>query len=54
LVASVHRRYFDETGKLVDTHGAYLDAVRKRGELRTAELVVGMVRRSRSVFGEFE
>ena len=29
LITSVHRRYFDESGKLKDTHGAYLDAVRQ-------------------------
>lgn len=29
LITSVQRRYFDAAGKLKDTHGAYLEAVRK-------------------------
>ncbi|MCR2807499.1 rhamnogalacturonan acetylesterase [Paenibacillus soyae] len=29
LITSVQRRHFDEAGKLKDTHGAYLDAVRE-------------------------
>jgi lysophospholipase L1-like esterase len=31
LVTSVHRRSFDEAGKIRNTHGAYLDAVRAVG-----------------------
>lgn len=29
LLTSMHRRYFDDEGKIIDTHKAYLDAVRK-------------------------
>ncbi|AIQ57020.1 rhamnogalacturonan acetylesterase [Paenibacillus borealis] len=32
LITSVHRRYFDASGKLTDTHGAYLDAVKQLAE----------------------
>jgi lysophospholipase L1-like esterase len=32
LITSVHRRYFDASGKLKDTHGAYLDAVKQLAE----------------------
>lgn len=32
LITSVHRRYFEASGKLKDTHGAYLDAVKQLAE----------------------
>lgn len=32
LITSVHRRFFDASGKLQDTHGAYLDAVKQLAE----------------------
>jgi len=32
LLTSMHRRFFDEEGKIVDTHKDYLDAVRKLAE----------------------
>ena len=39
LITSVHRRYFDASGKLKDTHGAYLDAVKQLAEEEDIALI---------------
>jgi len=51
LVTSMHRRFFDGEGKVVDTHGDYLDAVR---ELAAAEGVplVDLAEMSRALYEE--
>ncbi|MEK3884024.1 GDSL-type esterase/lipase family protein [Paenibacillus sp. PL2-23] len=39
LITSVQRRFFDEAGKLKDTHGAYLDAVRELAQEEGVALI---------------
>ncbi|WP_134684092.1 rhamnogalacturonan acetylesterase [Brevibacillus migulae] len=39
LVTPVHRRHFDESGKLVDTHGPYLEAMRQVAEEEQVPLI---------------
>ncbi|AIQ49163.1 GDSL family lipase [Paenibacillus sp. FSL R7-0273] len=51
LVTSVHRRYFDAAGKLTDTHGAYLEAVRKLAEEEEVPLI-DLAEKSRRLFEE--
>ncbi|MNI56191.1 Rhamnogalacturonan acetylesterase RhgT [compost metagenome] len=49
LITSVHRRYFDPEGKLKDTHGAYLDAVRQLAEAEGVALI-DLAEKSRRLF----
>ncbi|GGF92917.1 rhamnogalacturonan acetylesterase [Paenibacillus abyssi] len=49
LVTSVHRRFFGEGGKLTDTHGAYLEAVRKLAYEEQVPLI-DLADRSRALF----
>lgn len=51
LVTSVHRRYFEATGKLRDTHGAYLDAVRRLAEEEGIPLI-DLAEKSKRLFEE--
>jgi lysophospholipase L1-like esterase len=51
LVTSVHRRYFDEAGKLKDSHGAYLDAVRQLAEKEGIPLI-DLAEKSKRLFEE--
>ncbi|UQZ32688.1 GDSL family lipase [Paenibacillus sp. PK3_47] len=51
LITSVHRRYFDAAGKLKDTHGAYLEAVRKLAEEEGVTLI-DLAEKSRRLFEE--
>jgi lysophospholipase L1-like esterase len=49
LVTSVHRRFFDENGKLLDTHGEYLTAMRELAEEEGVPLV-DLAERSKALF----
>lgn len=49
LITSVHRRYFEESGKLMDTHGAYLEAVRQLAEEEEVPLI-DLAEKSRHLF----
>ncbi|TLS53832.1 rhamnogalacturonan acetylesterase [Paenibacillus antri] len=51
LVTSVHRRYFEADGKLKDTHGAYLDAVRRLAEEEEVALI-DLAEKSKRLFEE--
>ncbi|WP_150268854.1 rhamnogalacturonan acetylesterase [Paenibacillus tepidiphilus] len=51
LVTSMHRRYFDEAGKLKDTHGAYLEAVRQLAEEEGVPLI-DLAAKSKALFEE--
>ncbi|AFC29177.1 G-D-S-L family lipolytic protein [Paenibacillus mucilaginosus 3016] len=51
LVTSVHRRYFDDSGKLKNTHDAYLDAVRQLAE-EEAVALIDLAEKSRRLFEE--
>lgn len=51
LVTSVHRRYFDEAGKLKDTHGAYLEAVRQLAAEESVPLI-DLAAKSKQLFEE--
>ncbi len=52
LVTSVHRRYFEETGKLKDTHKDYLDAVRRLAEEKDV-LLIDLAEKSKILFEKF-
>jgi hypothetical protein len=47
----VHRRYFDASGKLKDTHGAYLDAVKQVAEEEGIALI-DLAGKSKRLFEE--
>jgi lysophospholipase L1-like esterase len=51
LITSVHRRYFRADGKLEDTHGAYLEAVRSLAEAEQVPLI-DLAELSRQLFEE--
>lgn len=51
LLTSVHRRYFDASGKLKDSHGAYLDAVRRLAEEEGVTLI-DLAEKSKKLFEE--
>jgi len=51
LLTSVHRRYFDQAGKLVDTHKDYLDAVRKLAADEQV-LLIDLARKSKQLYEE--
>ncbi|WP_159884801.1 rhamnogalacturonan acetylesterase [Paenibacillus puerhi] len=51
LVTSVHRRYFDAEGKVENTHGSYLDAVRQLAEEEGVPLI-DLADKSKRLFEE--
>src|SRR5690606_7915388 len=51
LLTSVHRRYFEETGELKDTHGAYLEAVRRLAKEEDV-LLIDLAEKSKTLFEE--
>lgn len=51
LITSVHRRYFETSGELVDTHKSYLDAVRKLAEEENVPLI-DLADKSKRLFEE--
>lgn len=51
LITPVHRRYFDSSGKLKDTHGAYLEAIRELAEKEEVPLV-DLAEKSKRLFEE--
>ncbi|GIP17298.1 hypothetical protein J40TS1_29400 [Paenibacillus montaniterrae] len=51
LLTSVHRRYYDQEGKLVDTHQAYLEAVRKLAAEEQVALI-DLAEKSKQLFEE--
>lgn len=51
LITSVHRRFFDENGKIVDTHKAYLQAVRQLAAEEQVPLI-DLAEKSKQLFEE--
>ncbi|WP_151737273.1 rhamnogalacturonan acetylesterase [Paenibacillus tengchongensis] len=51
LITSMHRRYFEESGKLTDTHGPYLEAVRELAEEEGVPLI-DLAVKSKTLFEE--
>ena len=51
LVTSVHRRFFDPTGKLKNSHGDYLEAVRQLAMEEQAPLI-DLAEKSKALFEE--
>jgi lysophospholipase L1-like esterase len=51
LVTSVHRRFFEESGRLKDTHQAYLDAVRQLAAEEDVHLI-DLAEKSKRLFEE--
>lgn len=49
LLTSVHRRYYDQAGKLIDTHKAYLEAVRQLAAEEQVALI-DLAEKSRQLF----
>lgn len=49
LLTSMHRRYFDSDGKIIDTHKAYLGAVRKLAEQEQVAFI-DLAEKSRELF----
>jgi len=51
LLTSVHRRYYDTDGRIINTHTTYLDAVRKLAEEENVALI-DLADRSKQLFEE--